>query len=193
MGTIHTPDPVLPLAAVFTHYPEAIEWAKEKIEANWGKIVLVSDAFPFEQTHYYDPTMGPHLRKIFFAMEPLMDPAKLAEMKNQSNSWEETFAREFRLRFPETEVRPLNVDPGYVDLGKLVLASSKDFYHRIYVGQGIYAEITLTFSKGKWRDFPWTFPDYREETYHPFFERCRDFIFQQRKLARSAASRPEGG
>jgi len=180
MGLIHQPEPVLPLTAVFTHYPEAIEWAKEKIESHWGKIVLSSEAFPFEQTRYYDSTMGPHLKKIFFAMSPLMDPARLSEMKNQSNLWEE----EYSAQFPKSEVRPLNIDPGYVDLGKLVLASSKDFYHRIYLGSGIYAEITLSFTKGRWTAFPWTFPDYREETYHPFFMQCRDLIFQARKKSK---------
>jgi len=178
MGLIHTPDPVLPITAVFTHYPEAIDWAKEKIEKSWGKIVLASEAFPFEQTRYYDPSMGPHLKKIFFAMEPLIDPIQLAEMKNQSNLWEEEFAREF----PKVEERPLNIDPGFIDLAKLVLASSKDFYHRIYIGQGIFAEITLGFTKGKWTDFPWTFPDYRETTYHPFFVKCREKLRDLRSL-----------
>ena len=91
MGLIHTPEPVLPITAVFTHYPDAIDWAREKIRANWGKIVLESEAFPFEQTHYYDASMGPRLKKIFFAMEPLIDPSQLAEMKNQSNLWEEEY------------------------------------------------------------------------------------------------------
>ncbi len=184
MGTIHTPERVLPFTAVFTHYPEAIDWTKKKIEENWGKIVLESDAFPFEQTQYYDASMGTHLKKIFFAMDPLMDPAKLVEMKNQSNLWEAEFAQFFAQKSHESEVRPLNIDPGYIDLGKLILASSKDFYHRIYIGGGIYAEITLSFTHGKWRDFPWTFPDYREETYHPFFEKCRAYIFQQRRAAK---------
>ena len=120
MGLIHTPEPVLPITAIFTHYPDAIDWAREKIRANWGKIVLESEAFPFEQTHYYDASMGPRLKKIFFAMEPLIDPSQLAEMKNQSNLWEEEYAREF----PKDEERPLNIDPGVIDLAKLNLASS---------------------------------------------------------------------
>lgn len=177
MGLIHQPESVLPVTAVFTRYPEAIEWAREKIETNWGKIVLSSELFPFEQTQYYESTMGPSLKKIFFAVSPFMDPARLAEMKNQSNLWEEEYAA----KFPKPESRPLNIDPGYVDLGKLVLASSKDFYHRIYLGKGVYAEITLSFTKGRWTAFPWTFPDYREEAYHPFLVKCRELIFQARR------------
>ena len=177
MGLIHTPEPVLPITAVFTHYPDAIDWAREKIGTNWGKIVLESEAFPFEQTHYYDASMGPRLKKIFFAMEPLIDPSQLAEMKNQSNLWEEEYAREF----PKAEERPLNIDPGFIDLAKLILASSKDFYHRIYIGRGIFAEITLRFTKGQWTDFPWTFPDYRETTYHPFFMQCREKLRKLRE------------
>ncbi len=177
MGEIHKPNGVLPITAAFTRYPEGIAWAKEKIEKNWGKIVLESPVFPFERTEYYTPTMGAHLKKIFFAMEPVMAPSRLAEMKVQSNLWEEEFAHEF----PTEESRPLNIDPGYLDLGKLVLASSKDFYHRIYLDRGIYAEITLYYTRGKWTDFPWTFPDYREETYHPFFVSCRELLFKKRR------------
>ena len=65
MGDIREPLPVLPFAAVFTRYEEGIRWAREKFEQLWGRVVLPSEAFPFEQTAYYEPTMGPKLRKIF--------------------------------------------------------------------------------------------------------------------------------
>ncbi|MDO4576247.1 MAG: DUF4416 family protein [Planctomycetia bacterium] len=176
MGTIHQPPLVLPITAVFTRFPASLEWVKEKITANWGKIVLESPAYPFEQTGYYDATMGTGLRKIFYAMEPAMEASRLVEMKHQSNAWEDAYAE----CFPQDVSRPVNIDPGYIDLGKLVLASSKDFAHRIYMADGIYAEITLFFRRGKWCGHDFTFPDYRAETYHPFFDQCRQRLAQLR-------------
>ena len=145
MGTIHNPQKVLPVTAVFSRYPQALEWAAETMEKEWGKVVLKSEAFPFEQTHYYDVTMGTSLRKQFLVSLPLMTPDELVERKHQSNAWEVLYAQQF----PQDEPRPLNIDPGYLDMGKLVLASSKDFAHRIYMARGIYAEITLFYRHGQ--------------------------------------------
>ena len=172
MGTIHDPLQVLPITAIFSRHPQALAWAAEKIRAEWGEVALKSEPFAFEQTHYYDVTMGTSLRKQFLVTLPLMTPDELVERKHQSNAWEELYAREF----PHDEPRPLNIDPGYLDMGKLVLASSKDFAHRIYMARGIYAEITLFYRHGQWCDHPWTFPDYRENTYHPFFHQCRHLL-----------------
>lgn len=72
--------------------------------------------------------------------------------------------------------RPLNLDPGYLTEAKLVLASTKDHAHRIYLSQGIYAEVTLSFRRGHWRHHDWTYPDYRRADYHAFFTQCRDYF-----------------
>jgi hypothetical protein len=72
--------------------------------------------------------------------------------------------------------RPLNLDPGYLTEAKLVLASTKDHAHRIYLSQGIYAEVTLSFRRGHWRHHDWTYPDYRRDDYHAFFTQCRDYF-----------------
>ena len=82
------------------------------------------------------------------------------------------------------ESRPLNLDPGYITLAKLVLASTKDHSHRIYLGQGIYAEITLDLSRGGWQPSEWTYPDYRRADFHQFFVHCRDYL-KRRPTARS--------
>jgi len=72
--------------------------------------------------------------------------------------------------------RPLNLDPGYLTEAKLVLASTKDHAHRIYLGRGIYAEVTLHYQNGRWQSHDWTYPDFQRPDYHLFFSQCRDFF-----------------
>jgi hypothetical protein len=123
--------------------------------------------------------MGSPLRKRFYAFEQLIDPARIAEIKRLTNSWERQYAQQF----PTAEPRPLNLDPGYLELAKLVLASTKDHAHRIYLGGGIYAEVTLQYRlKAGWQPLPWTFPDYRRADYHEFFERCREHLRHRLKV-----------
>src|SRR5690606_9482893 len=99
---------------------------------------------------YYDATMGPELLKGFLAFERLMDPAELAQRKVESGAIE----REAAERFSVAEPRPLNLDPGYITEAKLVLATTKDRDHRIYLSQGIYAEVTLYYHAGTWKSRP---------------------------------------
>ena len=79
--------------------------------------------------------------------------------------------------------RPVNLDPGIIEPSKLVLASTKNFSHRIYIGDGMYAELTLSFCRGKWQSFPYTFPDYKEERYHDFLSKVRDRLVEQARPA----------
>lgn len=177
MGAISQPNRVLPLIAVFSQYPEAIQWAEETIARNWGPLYKKSIAFDFDNTNYYDPTMGPGLKKQFFTLTELMDPGTLIDWKVQSNAWEEEYAALAN----KPEPRPLNIDPGYIDLGKLVLASTKDYCHRLYLGKGIYAEITLQFRNGVWQSHQWTFPDYQRADYQLFFTDVRQYLHDQRR------------
>ena len=133
---------------------------------------MESPSFSFEETHYYEPTMGSELKKKFFAFARLAAPAELTDWKLATNAWEE----EYRETAGHDEARPLNLDPGYLTLGKLVLASTKDFAHRIYLGRGIFAEITLFYKKGSWQHHAWTFADYRRADYQEFFSQCRKHL-----------------
>lgn len=175
MGQPTTPSPVLPLLAAFSRYEEAIAWGRERAVGAWGAVARESAAFEFSQTRYYDASMGPGLRKSFFAFARLADPGELAAWKLRTNAWEEEYAALGR----HPEPRPLNLDPGYLTLGKLVLASTKDYAHRIYLGQGIFAEITLFYRHQRWQHHEWTFADYRREDYQEFFTRCRDDLHTQ--------------
>ena len=177
MGTVHPPSPVLLILAAFSRYPEAIEWARQKAITAWGSVALESPLFEFRETTYYEPTMGSDLLKKFFAFAELMDPGRLADIKLQTGGWELEYAGLGR----HPEPRPLNLDPGYIALGKLVLASTKDFAHRIYLSRGIYAEVTLCYRHGGWEALPWTFADYRRPDYHRFFTECREYLHRQLK------------
>jgi hypothetical protein len=75
--------------------------------------------------------------------------------------------------------RPVNLDPGYIEPSKLVLASTKNFSHRIHIGKKIWAEVTLIFSKGQWKGFEYSFPDHKEDRYHGFFSQVREKLVQQ--------------
>jgi hypothetical protein len=174
MGDIHEPAPVLLIMAAFSRYDAALDWAAATATAAWGPIALESPRFAFGETDYYGPTMGGDLKKTFFAFQRLVDTGTLPELKRTSNRWEAEYAA--LARHPES--RPLNLDPGYIMPGKLVLASTKDHSHRLYVGQGIFAEVTLYFKDRAWQVRDWTFPDYRRADYQAFFSQCRDYLRQ---------------
>ncbi|MGO8751888.1 MAG: DUF4416 family protein [Thermoguttaceae bacterium] len=162
----------MPLLAAFSRHEEALRWGRERAVEAWGCVALASLEFDFRETNYYEPTMGPDLRKVFWAFTQPIDPGRLVELKLQTNAWEAQYAALGR----HAEPRPLNLDPGYLTLGKLVLASTKDFAHRIYLGQGIFAEITLFFRHRRWEHHEWTFADYRRDDYQQFFSQCRDHL-----------------
>ena len=172
MGEIKEHPPVLLLVAAFTQHDDGFEWARRTIEASWGSISLESEIFAFDQTEYYSATMGPDLRKKFFAMDSPCNPSQLVEIKHQTNAWETRYQEQAG----HVESRPLNLDPGYLTEAKLVLATTKDRDHRIYLDRGIYAETTLYYFQGGWQPRPWTYPDYAGSTYHAFFNECRQLL-----------------
>jgi hypothetical protein len=164
--------PVLLLLAAFSRHEAAFDWTRQRAIEAWGPIAMESPAFSFTETNYYKATMGPDLRKVFFAFQGGMDPASLADIKLATNRWEEEYAE----MTVHSEPRPLNLDPGYITLAKLVLASTKDFAHRIYLSRGIFAEITLQYRHQRWAHHEYTFPDYRREDYQQFFSDCRRML-----------------
>jgi hypothetical protein len=172
MGSAADHPPVLLLLAAFSRCPAALEWARQRAEQAWGPVALASPAFDFIETDYYQATMGPELKKLFWAFERPIDPATLPEIKHQTNAWEADYAK----LETDPHPRPINLDPGYLTLAKLVLASTKDYSHRIYLGQGIFAEVTLQYRHRRWQAHEFTFPDYRRADYQQFFSLCRDWL-----------------
>jgi hypothetical protein len=144
--------------------------AEQGLTRRLGPADVVSDVMPFDFTDYYSRQMGCPLHRKFLAFADLAQGDSLARLKRATNDMEEQFADEAP---PGAPTRPINLDPGYVELGKLVLASCKNFAHRIYLAAGVYAEVTLIFRHGRWHGLPWTFPDYASGRYDPFLLRAR--------------------
>jgi len=157
---------------------ERFDRAEAMLAERFGKVARASAVMPFDFTRYYEPEMGANLLRKFLAFEPPMNAADLAEIKLWTNGAEGCFSEAAGL----PPRRPINLDPGYVALSKLVLATTKDHAHRIYLGRGIYAEVTLSYLNGAFQPMPWTYPDYRTEPYRRFFEEVRaDLVAWQRK------------
>lgn len=178
MGELRPREKVMLVLAAFSRHDTALTWTREKCIAQFGPIALASEPFPFEQTSYYEAEMGAALRKQFLAFEQLIDLDALPEIKLLTNGWEQELAATGE--YPDQ--RPLNLDPGYLCLGKLVLATTKDHAHRIYLRKGIFAEVTLHYDRvSGWQPNLWTFADYREPPLIKFMERCRH---EYRQLAK---------
>ena len=176
MGEIQEPAPVLLIIAASCRYQAALDWGRDRGVQQFGALALSSAAFDFTETDYYTATMGDGLKKQFFAFEKLIDAAELASIKRTTNEWESEYAALGQ----HAELRPLNLDPGYITPAKLVLASTKDHAHRIYLQRGIFAEVTLAFRGRKWQPLEWTYPDYRREDYQQFFTECRESLLERR-------------
>ena len=172
MGQILDSAPVLLIVAASSRYAEALDWSRERCTEHHGPVALSSNVFDFIETDYYTATMGTNLKKQFFAFERLVDAATLPDIKEQTNAWEAEYAALNR----HAEPRPLNLDPGYITAAKLVLASTKDHAHRLYLRDGIFAEVTLTYRHRRWQPLEWTYPDYRRDDYQKFFTECRDWL-----------------
>jgi hypothetical protein len=162
--------PVLLVVAAFSRHPEALDWAQIRLQRDYGPILCRSDPFVFDQTAYYAATMGTDLRKQFLVFTELIEPDRLAAIKCHTNNMEEELAAQGA--YPE--VRPLNLDPGLLHLGKFILATTKDQAHRIYIGHGIFAEVTLRFHTGVWEPWPWTYADYRQPSVREFLRQARE-------------------
>ena len=141
---------------------------------SWGPIdVLESPRFDFAETGYYLPTMGGPIQIVLWAFERLVDPAELVPIKLQANDFEAEYTGLGR----HPEPRPLNLDPGYVTSAKLVLASTKDHAHRIYLSRGIFAEVTLYYKDRRWqhREFSRS-RIIAAPTTRAFFSECREYL-----------------
>jgi len=158
------------VVAAFSRHAEALDWARHRLQEVYGPIALASPEYSFHHTAYYSATMGPNLRKRFLAFQNFVATDSLAGIKLRTNRLEEELAALMRYQ----EARPLNLDPGLLQLGKFMLATTKDQSHRIYLRDGIYAEVTLRFHAGSYEPWPWTYADYREPALHAFLKNARD-------------------
>jgi hypothetical protein len=147
--------------------------AQEALMERFGPVDFVSEPIPFDMTDYYQDEMGGPIQRKFLSFQELIDPGRLAEIKMTTNRIEEELAVNGR--------RKVNLDCGYMDVCKVVLASAKYNGQKIYLGQGIYADPTLHYEKGHFSPYPWSFPDFKTGRYERFFLRIRELFKAGRK------------
>jgi len=138
----------------------------ENFIERFGEVDIVSEWMPFDHTSYYEPEMGAPLFRRMMAFETLIQQNQLAEVK--------LFANEIEKQYADNGKRLVNIDPGYLLLERFVLATGKNFAHRIYIGKEIYADLTLVFRKGRFESLPWSFPDYAGDRVQAFLMRARE-------------------
>ena len=177
MAQPQLPEPAALICGIIAGREAWLDEAVTLLGRRLGAIDLASDTFPFDFTDYYEPWMGPNLLRRFVFFERLIDPGDLADVKRLTNDLEACVAGEVP--------RPINLDPGTLNASHLLLASTKPYAHRIYLRDGIYAEVTLLHQHGRWVPLPWTYPDYAGPTYHAFLTAVRARYLERRRAART--------
>ena len=153
MGAVRSHPPVKPLVGILSAEPEPPAPVRAAVADLFGEVESASPPVRFSHTAYYAAEMGGVLTRHFWIFRALRDPADLPDWKHRLNDVESAWRG-------RGGGRRVNLDPGYLAPGKLVLASTKDHGHRLYLRDGIYAEMTLRFQQGAFRGWPWTYPDY---------------------------------
>ncbi len=166
MSKPEKPVPVKLFAGVFFTDKNLLIRAKEELTKAFGEIDFESDIFDFEFTSYYEQEMGKGIKRIFYSFKDLIDPSKIVEIKHIT--WE------IEKKLMIDGKRKVNIDPGYMDYFKVVLASFKTGGYKIYLGKGVWADITLWYEKGKFRPLLTAFPDFKENIYEKVFLRIRE-------------------
>ena len=163
--------PVKLICGVLYQGAPDLDGMDNELISRFGLIDLKSRPFVFNFTDYYKDEMGGNLTKQFYSFEKLIQPDRLADIKNATISIEKALSANGR--------RTVNLDPGYLEESKLVLASTKNFSHRIYLRDNIWAEVTMRFIKGEFVTHPWTYPDYSQELAIEFLRQVRQTYRRQ--------------
>ena len=177
MWELKEPKSVKLIVAILAADKQCLQAATDSLAAELGAIDLISDVWPFTQTSYYNDEIGENILRQIVSFEKLIDPGQLAKIKHQTTQLEQKLATQLGLDLP----RPINLDPGIIEPSKLILATTKNYSHRIYIGEKMYAEVTLIFDKGLWQPFEYTYPDYRQQCYFDFFDKVRTRLLEQLK------------
>jgi len=165
MGIVKEIYPVQLFVAALYRKNESFTGILDQICTRFGDVEHEYGPVAFHHSQYYAAEMGDDLVKIYLIFKQYIDRALLPEIKNFTNTIEQTHASDGKRRF--------NLDPGYIARDKLVLATTKDFYHRLYLSDGIFGEVTLHYRNGKFRHFSWTYPDYKEDAVQKLLEKGR--------------------
>ena len=187
---LHPPLPVKLIMPMLSASEQLLSNIEDDLQQRWGAIDIRSGPMPFEHTHYYDREMGAPLWRKLVSFAPLIEADQLAQVKHQSNALETTYAQvqagsehgssdTIGADRDQAPARTINLDPGYLTQSKLVLATTKDYSHRVYIGDSMYAEATLHYHQGAWRTWPYTYRDYASGQYDEFLNRARGRLIEQ--------------
>ncbi|MFA6008914.1 MAG: DUF4416 family protein [Desulfobacteraceae bacterium] len=154
MSIPSAPDPAKLVIGVYTGDKTLFDPIFEELTGLYGRTDTVSDWMAFDRTDYYEAEMGKNLFRRMVSFETLISQEALADIKVTTNGIESKCLVSGR--------RKVNIDPGYMLLSRFILATGKDFAHRIYIGKGIYADLTLIYKRGTYQTLPWTYPDYAD-------------------------------
>lgn len=155
---------VKPLITVLTSHTELLDEIVSILTSRLGYADFIGPWHPFIHTHYYEPEMGGNLNRCIVSFEKLISADELPKLKSWTKKVEEKYRVDGK--------RSVNLDPGYVDLHKVVLGSGKGGGHMIMVGEGVYADMLLYYNKG-WQPLPWAYPDFKDGTYFKELDEIR--------------------
>jgi len=164
-GTTEIP-PVKLIAAILYNDESAFEEAIQKLEARFSTVDYRGEIFPFTQSDYYENEMGPDLKRILISFATPVAPESLVEAKIVADQIEKEALSQ--------EKRSVNIDTGYIDLFKVVLASFKGRNNKIYISDGIWADMVLYFKQGDFHPFDWSFPDFKSGIFNPALKEIRE-------------------
>lgn len=175
MGAIYDFEKEKLIVGVIYHDAEVLEAALERLTALFGEIEDCSEEFSFsaEFSTYYDEEIGGEGLRRIYSFRECVDPARQAEIKELTNAIEADFAVEGNRR--------INLDPGFINHGRLMLATTKKAGFRIPLARGIYTELTLFWARGAWQKLPWTYRDYQSERVQRFITMVRKKYLAERK------------
>ena len=169
----------LVVSALSADWPAVRQPVFAALQERFGPVEIVYPALPFAHTAYYNDELGAPITRLLLAFARLLPQDALGPAKLFANALEERLAR------PDGR-RLVNLDPGLVTCERFVLATGKNYTHRIYLGQGIFGDLTLVFQAGSWQTLPWTFPDYAAPD---LLARLTDVRCRYRRDLREDASR----
>lgn len=173
MGKIVKPQKVKLFIGIIFNDTGLLNDLKSRLCSKFKDIDFESRTLNFNYTDHYEKEFGPGLKRKFLSFSRLILPDKISIIKNITNKLE--------IRYSKDNKRRINLDPGYATAAKIVLATTKDYAHRIYLNNGIYAEITLTFKDGGFTPYPWAYPDYQSKDYLDIFNQIRDIFMGHRR------------
>ena len=152
-----SPEPVKLFVALLWSDPASLEEALKRLSRSFGEIDFEGPDHPFDCTDYYEQEMGVGLHRRLSSFAELVSPDSLVEAKERTNEIEDALRT--------SGGRRVNVDVGYLDMGKVVLASTKAAGQKLYMSRGVYADFVCRFQRGRFQPFEWTFPDFRDDRY----------------------------